>query len=240
MATPAMSTPGGREPSRKGNGTCFMRNTRGTAGASWRIRRTASSEKLITRTGPSGSPAQPKCSSSSVSRRSTSPPYRVGCLVSIATSTRRSVSATRDSSFLRVSRWERSSVLTTSGSSSPASSRAFHEPQSRPSSSVSSRVETRPRPLEVRRTERSCTQTRCPSAVSRTSHSSAVGSRLDRLGVGGQRVLGFVRAGATVSDHQGTVRSHPARLPQRSVGERHSGSIAPPSCPVSPLRAAGG
>ena len=49
--------------------------------------------KLITRAGlGSSSPgtSQPKSWSSSVTRFSTRPPYLVGCLVSIATSTRRS------------------------------------------------------------------------------------------------------------------------------------------------------
>ena len=46
---------------------------------------------------------QPKWRSCSTSRRSTSPPYRVGCLVSIASSTRRSQSATVSSSLRSVS-----------------------------------------------------------------------------------------------------------------------------------------
>ena len=76
--------------------------TTSTSGASRLVRCSAVKEKLITRAGlPARS--QPKSESSSTTRFSTSPPYRVGCLVSMATSTRRSASATVSSSLRSVS-----------------------------------------------------------------------------------------------------------------------------------------
>ena len=58
-------------------------------GASFCTRVRATPEKLITRAGDRG-PAQPNSSSVSTRRRSTRPPKRVGCLVSMARSTCRS------------------------------------------------------------------------------------------------------------------------------------------------------
>ena len=63
--------------------------TTGTSGAIRCTRWSAVKEKLITRAGVPGR-SHPKSRSISTRRRSTRPPYRVGCLVSIAISIGRS------------------------------------------------------------------------------------------------------------------------------------------------------
>lgn len=133
-------------------------------------------EKLMTRTGDgaSGAPvgaSRPNRLRSIRRRSSTWPAQRVGCLVSMASSTRRPASATSSSSRSRV----RTEVSSQSGPSVLVrlASLFFQEPKSRAARSASSRADTAPRPFDVRLTRRSCTQTRWPSAVSRTSHSRA-------------------------------------------------------------------
>ncbi len=133
--------------------------------------------RTVDSSGAAGA-SSPKRFSRTSSRSSTCPAHRVGCLVSMAISTRRPASATSSNS--------RSSVRTevSSGSSGRTSqsgssvrliqdSRFLREPKSRAASSASSRAETAPRPLDVRLTRRSWTHTRWPSAVRRTSHSRA-------------------------------------------------------------------
>ena len=146
--------------------------TSGTSGASRSTRCSAVHEKLITRAGePAPVPAevaqqvdQPaldqrrRTGSGAWSRSRPRPGGR---------SRRRSRAACAGSAPGR----GRSSR---SGASSSRSAHGFfQDAKSSWSRSASSMVETTPRVLAVRRRSRSCTQTRWPSAVSRTSHSSA-------------------------------------------------------------------
>ncbi len=89
-------------------------------------------------------------------------PARSGSAASATVSIRRRSVRTRSRSGSR-----------SSASSSSAAHGFFQEANSSWSRSARSMVETRPLVLAVRRRSRSWTQTRCPSAVSRTSHSSA-------------------------------------------------------------------
>src|SRR5215207_7071597 len=169
-----MSAKADIEPSRRSAGTRrHHSDTVGRAGASSRTRRNATGEKLITVTrevARSAGAASSNFSSSRTSCCSTSPAYRVGCLVSISTRTSRPTWATTSSSRSRVSTG--SSVLSRSSMYAPPSGRC-HDPKSNPRRSSRSKSLTTPVPSEVRSTRRSCTHTRCPSRVSRTSHSSA-------------------------------------------------------------------
>ena len=98
MSRPTVWMPRGSDPSRKRSGTeSSMRYTAGTCGASCRIRWTASCENDITRTQWSSGlrgVSRSNSASTRASWRSTRPAYRVGCLVSMASPTGRSVSIT--------------------------------------------------------------------------------------------------------------------------------------------------
>ena len=174
----------------------------------------------MTRTGevsPSRGCASPNRSSSATRCSSTRPAYRVGCLVSIAISTRCGCSTTSWSSRSRVSTRCAPSRRRSgySAYSSLAAAGCFQEPKSSCRSCASSSVETTPRPLEVRLTRRSCTHTSCMSAVRRTSHSRPSRALQQRGLVRGQRVLRHVLGRAAVGD-DGDLRSRPA-------GERGTG-----------------
>ncbi len=159
--------------------------TVGIPGTSSAIRRTASWEKLIIRTAgrPAHStgrpsPSRPNRRRLSTSASSTLRVCRVGCLVSIARRRLPGVAVMYSSSRSRVS----TRPFSTSGSSVTeriSSSAHRLRPRGRRapnwycSSSARCSAETTPRPLEVRRIRRSCTQTSTPSRVSRTSHSTA-------------------------------------------------------------------
>src|SRR4051812_1676653 len=92
----------------------------------------------------------------------------------MARSSGRPQSATTSSRRSRVSTCRRSqsgasqAAVSNGSAGSPAS---CQEPKSSSARSAISSVDTTPRPLDVRSMRRSCTQTRMPSRVSRTSHS---------------------------------------------------------------------
>ncbi|CAG6918715.1 hypothetical protein PICSAR65_04371 [Mycobacterium avium subsp. paratuberculosis] len=140
----------------------------GSSGAARRIRHTADAENDITtardRSAEAGAAMPNRCSSAS-SLVSTSEPYRTGCLVSMNSFTGRRQSSTSDTSASSVSKL----VSPCAPSSRQLSCQA---PYSSSRSCASVIVLTNPAPVEVRSSRRSCTHTRWPSRVSRTSHST--------------------------------------------------------------------
>ena len=150
----------------------------------WDGRRRADARSVTS----NGRPAQPNRRSTRTSSFSTSPAYLVGCFVSTSRRTSRLTSLTSPSNVSNLStppavcrsgatpaRYgsSRSVRSAASGHSADNDSASYHEEKSSASSRARSISLTGPAPSEVRLTVRSCTQTRCPSCVSRTSHSSA-------------------------------------------------------------------
>ena len=161
MPGPAIFTPVASELRNRGSCTPSMSCTRSSCGMSLANRPTASDENDISRTC-SGAVAGSSRSYSASSRarlRSISADWRAGCLVSTTSCTLRGAAAS-DSMSAR-------SVSTSAVCSCP-----FHEPQSKARNCSKLSCDTTPLPLLVRSRVRSCTQTRWPSADSRTSHST--------------------------------------------------------------------
>ena len=209
----------------------------GRVGAAARTRCRERAEKLITRTGESAAEAgasRPKRFSRTSSRSSTWPAQRVGCLVSMASSTRRPASATSSSSRSRVSTEVCSAV---SGQLLPVGGLVAVLPGTEVQGGEFGELQGGDGAAAVGRTVDPAVVHAHEVAVGGQAHIALEGVRtvLDRLPVRGQCVLRRLLGGSAVGDHLDRVllscEGHRVMVPPSRGRRETEGVTLPPfSC----------